>query len=99
MPFEILLIKIVRTLIELALALMLAQALAWMVSGPRRERNPIYRICKWFTAPVYRMVRAITPKRVADGHIPFIAFVALFWIWVLLALARAHLCAARALAC
>jgi hypothetical protein len=98
-PLPIVLLSLLRTLIELAGFLLFAQALVWFMSGPRRERNPIYRVCRYLTSPIVRITRAIVPARVADGHVPFIAFVLLFWIWALLGWAKLRICASAGLAC
>ena len=94
----VVLLSLLRTLIELAGFVMLAQALVWFMSGPRRDRNPVYRACKALASPIMRAARAITPRAVADGHVPFIAFALLFWAWALLGWAKLRLCGAEGLA-
>jgi hypothetical protein len=98
-PLSIVLLSVIRTLIELAGFVMFAQALVWFMSGPRRSRNPVYRLCRYVTSPIIRATRAVTPSVVSDGHVPFIAFVLLFWFWALLGWAKLHLCGAEGLAC
>jgi len=46
-----------------------------------------YRFFRFLTSPVTRVVRRITPARVADRHVPVVAFFLLFWIYFALAVA------------
>ena len=47
----------------------------------------VYRFFRFLTSPVTRVVRRITPARVADRHVPVVAFFLLFWIYFALAVA------------
>jgi hypothetical protein len=44
------------------------------------------------TGPVTRLTRRIAPKAVLDRHIPLVAFLILFWIWVLLSWSKGQIC-------
>lgn len=61
--------------------LLLAQGAVYLLSFGRHEDNAIYRLIRFLTSPVTRLVRLITPGKVADRHIPFVAFFLLFWLW------------------
>ena len=51
------------------------------------------------TGPVVRAVRFITPRFIIDAHVPFITFFLLFWLWIVLAVVKRHLCGLHGLAC
>ena len=97
--FEILIISILRVLVEVAGYSLLGQGLLAVLAGAKREENLFYRILRTITAPVIRAVRFITPRFVIDAHIPFITFFLLFWLWIVLALAKRYLCATHGLHC
>lgn len=99
MPFDILLVSILRTLVEVAGFALLGQGVLALLAGKYREDNLFYRILRIVTRPVVRGVRFITPRLVLDAHIPMLTFFLLFWLWIVLALAKRHLCGLHGLAC
>lgn len=99
MPLDILLISVLRTLVEVAGFALLGQGALAVLAGKYREQNAFYRVLRIVTAPVVRAVRLITPRLVIDAHIPMLAFFLLFWLWIVLALAKRHLCGLHGLAC
>lgn len=99
MPLDILLVSIVRTLVEVAGFALLGQGVLALLAGKYREQNIFYRVLRIVTNPVVRAVRFITPRLILDAHIPVLTFFLLFWLWIMLALAKRHLCALHGLAC
>jgi hypothetical protein len=99
MPADLVVVSVLRALVEVAGYFLLAQGLLHLISGSRRERNPIYRLFKLLTSPVIRIARAVTPKAVLDRHVPFVAFFLLFWIWIGLAIVKLRLCAWHQVVC
>ncbi|HEY5763333.1 MAG TPA: hypothetical protein VIS73_08995 [Rhodocyclaceae bacterium] len=96
---QVLLIKLVRALVEVAGFCLLGQGAVAIFAGPRRESNPIYQLFRVVTRPVIALLRAITPKFIIDRHLPYLAFFILFWAWILLALLRVSICRANGLTC
>ncbi len=97
--FEILIISMLRVLVEVAGYSLLGQGLLAILAGAKREENLFYRILRTIASPAVRAVRFITPRFVINEHIPFITFFLLFWIWIMLALAKRYLCAIHGLQC
>jgi hypothetical protein len=93
------LISVFRTLVEVAGLFLLGQGGLYLLAGASRDRNVIYQLFRVLTRPVIGIVRAITPRLVIDRHIPFVAFVLLFWLWIALAYARYSICQTGNLAC
>jgi hypothetical protein len=92
MPYDLFLLSAARALLEVAGFSLLGQgALAFLV-GKRRHSNPFYKILAIITAPVLQVVRYIAPRRLRDPFIPPLAFLLLFSLWLLLALAKRMLC-------
>ena len=77
-------IALAKGLVEFAACLLLAQGAIYLLSFGGHERNPVYRAVRFLTSPLTRLARRITPARVADRHLPVVAFCLLFWIWALL---------------
>ena len=99
MPFDILLVSILRTVVEVAGFALLGQGILGVLAGKYREQNLFYRVLRIVTGPVVRAVRFITPRFVIDAHIPMLTFFLLFWLWIVLAVAKRHLCGLHGLAC
>jgi uncharacterized protein YggT (Ycf19 family) len=77
-----------RALVEVVLLALLGQGAVAMLSGARRQANPIYQLFAVITKPVIRAVRFVTPKLIIDKHVPIVAFFLLFWLWIFLAWAK-----------
>jgi uncharacterized protein YggT (Ycf19 family) len=99
MPFDILLVSILRTVVEVAGFALLGQGVLAVLAGKYREQNLFYRILRTVTQPVVRAVRFVTPRFIIDAHVPVVSFFLLFWLWIVLAVVKRHLCALHGLAC
>jgi hypothetical protein len=77
---------IVQFLVVLAMMFLLGQGALYILAGRNRERNLAYQIFQIITRPVLRATRRITPAVVIDRHIPFVAFLLLGWIFLILGL-------------
>lgn len=99
MPPDILLVSILRTLVEVAGFALLGQGILALLAGKYREQNIFYRVLRIIPSPAVRAVRFITPRFVIDAHIPILTFFLLFWLWIMLAFAKRHLCGLHGLAC
>ena len=75
---------IVQLLATLALLFMLGQGVLYILAGRNRDRNFVYQLFQVATRPVFRLTRWMTPRVVVDRHIPFVAFLLVGWIWVIL---------------
>jgi len=99
MPFDIQLISILRALVEVAGFALLGQGALVVLAGKYRDQNLFYRVLRIVTQPVVSAVRFITPRFVIDRHIPVLTFFLLFWLWIVLAVVKRHLCGLHGLAC
>ncbi|MDP1645582.1 MAG: hypothetical protein Q8K35_05500 [Thiobacillus sp.] len=99
MPLDILLVSILRTLVEVAGFALLGQGLLALLAGKYREDNVFYRVLRIVTRPVVRAVRFIAPRFILDAHVPILTFFLLFWLWIMLAFLKRHLCGLHGLAC
>ena len=98
-PIEITLVTALRVLASVAFWALIGQGVLALLAGPQRHGNIIYRLFEIVTAPVIKAVRVLTPKVILDRHIPFVAFFVVFWLLVVLAIVRRHLCAIEGLVC
>ena len=77
-------VSVLKGLAEFAGLLLVGQGLVYALSFGKHETNAVYRMFRLLTSPIVRATRVITPKKVADRHVPFVSLILLFWIWVLL---------------
>ena len=83
-------LAVVHNMVMLVGILYLAQLLVGVFNWPARENNAVYRLFRFLTWPVTKVVRAITPHKVADKHVPFVAFGLLFWLYIMLIALRLY---------
>lgn len=99
MPIDLLLVSILRVLVEVAGYALLGQGVLALLAGKHRQDNLFYKILQTVTNPVVKGVRFITPRFIIDAHVPMVTFFLLFWLWIVLAFAKRHLCGLHGLAC
>jgi len=82
MQTELLLIVIAKAIAELAGLFLLGRGLLYLLAGAKRDSNLFYQIMCIVTNPVIRLARLMTPKVVIDAHIPYVAFLLVAWLWI-----------------
>jgi len=93
MDTELLIVTILKALVELAGVFLLGQGVLYLLAGRDRGRNLFYQLLRVLTGPAVRFTRLITPRAIVDRHIPLVAFLILFWVWMLLTFAKIQICA------
>jgi len=93
MPTDLLLVTVAKALVELAGLFILGQGVLYLLAGRKREGNVFYQLFQVLTRPVYAVTRLITPRLVVDRHIPFVALILLFWLWLVLTIMKVQICA------
>jgi hypothetical protein len=86
MQTELLILIGVKALLELAGFLLFGQAALYLILGAGRERSRLYRLLRLLVSPMIRFTRLVTPGYVGDRHVPYLAFLIVFWAWLLLVL-------------
>ncbi len=72
----------VKLLCEVGLLALLGQGVLHLLAGPQRERNFFYGVLRVATRPLTAVARKLTPARVAEHHLPWVAafLLAVFWL-------------------
>jgi hypothetical protein len=76
------LVVVLKGLAEFVGLLLIGQGIVYALSFGKHEVNGVYKLFRLFTSPVVKSVRIITPSKVSDKHVPFVALILVFWIWV-----------------
>ena len=90
MQFDLLLISLLRVVVEVAGFALMGQGVLALLAGKHRHDNLFYKILETITGPVVRTVRRITPRFIIDTHVPMLTFFLLFWLWIVLAVAKRY---------
>ncbi len=92
MQFDLLVVSLLRVLVEVAGFALLGRGALALLAGKSRHENLFYKILVTITQPAVNAVRSITPRFIIDAHVPMLTFFLLFWLWIMLALAKRYLC-------
>jgi uncharacterized protein YggT (Ycf19 family) len=77
---------------EIALLALVGQGVLAVLAGAKREQNFFYQALKQVTSPFTWFFRRITPRKVADAHVPWVAFFMLSVAWVVLTIEKVQHC-------
>lgn len=88
----LLFVEVVKLLAEIALLCLAGQWVLGLLAGKRREENLFYQLFQVLTRPVIRGARLLSPRVVLDQHLPLVAFLLLFFIWLAATLAKIDIC-------
>lgn len=82
----------VKLLAEIALLALLGQWMVGVLAGANRASNPVYRVLQLVGRPWLRTARWLSPRVVADRHLPWVAGFLLLLAWVLAAFVKVAIC-------
>ncbi|WVN42665.1 hypothetical protein AOB54_04650 [beta proteobacterium MWH-UniP1] len=75
-------VVVLKGLAEFVGLLLIGQGLVYLLSFGKHEANGVYKMFRLVTSPVVKVVRVITPNKVADRHVPVVALMLVFWVWL-----------------
>lgn len=85
-------VSIFKLVAEIALLALLGQGVLALLAGAKREQNVFYQLLQVLTRPFLRGARLITPKVVIDRHLPIVAALLLFFVWLTATIAKISIC-------
>ncbi|TFZ00495.1 hypothetical protein EZ313_18725 [Ramlibacter henchirensis] len=88
----LLLVEILKLLAEIALLCLAGQFVLALLAGPKRNQNLFYQLFQVLTRPLLVGARWISPKVVLDRHLPLVAFLLLFFIWLVATITKIDIC-------
>ena len=88
----LLFVEVVKLLAEIALLCLAGQWVLGLLAGKRREENLFYQLFQVLTRPLIAGARLISPRVVLDQHLPLVAFLLLFFVWLAATLAKIDIC-------
>jgi len=81
-----------QLILYVPLLALLGQGLLFVLAGNKRDTNFFYQLLKLISKPFTVVVRKLTPRLVADHHVPFVTFFLLLVVYAVVTFERIDLC-------
>jgi hypothetical protein len=88
----LLMLSSLKLVFEIALLSLLGQGFLFLLAGQKRGDNFFYQLFQILTRPFTAVARRLTPAKVADRHVPFVAFFLLSIGWVVVTIEKIRHC-------
>lgn len=88
----LMLAEILKLLAEIALLALAGQWVLGLLAGAKREQNLFYQVFQIVTKPLVAGARFISPRVVLDRHLPLVAFLILFFVWLVATITKINIC-------
>lgn len=88
----LMLAEILKLLAEIALLALAGQWVLGLLAGAKREQNLFYQVFQIVTRPLVAGARFISPRVVLDRHLPLVAFLILFFVWLVATITKINIC-------
>jgi cytochrome b561 len=85
-------LNIVQLVLYIALLALVGQGILYVLAGERRDSNFFYRTLQVVSRPFTALMRRLTPKLVADEHVPVVTFFLLLVIYAVVTFEKVSLC-------
>ncbi len=84
--------NVVKLIAEIALLALLGQWVLGLLAGAKKDQNLFYQILQIIGRPFVAVARFLSPRVVLDRHVPLVAFLLLFFVWLAATLYRIRTC-------
>jgi hypothetical protein len=85
-------LNIAQVILYVALLALAGQGVLYVLAGPKREQNVFYTLLRVISKPFTVPMRKVTPRQVADRHVPVVTFFLLLILYAIVTFERADLC-------
>lgn len=85
-------LNIAQLVLYIALLALAGQGALYVLAGPRRGQNLFYQLLQIVGKPFTLLVRKITPRQVADRHVPVATFFLLLIAYAIVTFEKVALC-------
>ncbi len=85
-------LNLFQLVLYIPLLALLGQGLLFALAGPRREENIFYKLLQLVSKPFTAAVRRITPRQVADRHVPVATFFLVLVAYFVVTFEKIDLC-------
>jgi hypothetical protein len=85
-------LNLLQLVLYIPLLALMGQGVLYVLAGARRDTNFFYKLLQLMAKPFTWPTRKITPKQIADEHVPFVTFFLLLVMYAVVTFERADLC-------
>lgn len=85
-------LNVAQVILYVALLALAGQGVLYVLAGPKREQNLFYTLLRVVSKPFTVPMRKVTPRQVADRHVPVVTFFLLLILYAIVTFERADLC-------
>lgn len=85
-------LNLVQLILYIALLSLAGQGLLYVLAGPKRDNNLFYKLLQLLGKPFTLPVRMVTPRQVADHHVPLVTFFLLLIVYFVVTFEKIDYC-------
>jgi hypothetical protein len=85
-------LNLAQLVLYIALLALAGQALLYVLAGAKRDSNIFYQLLQIVSKPFTLLVRKLTPKQVADRHVPVVTFFLLLVVYAIVTFEKISRC-------
>ena len=85
-------LNLLQLVLYIPLLALAGQGALYVLAGPKRDSNFFYRLLQLLSKPFTLVVRKLTPKLVADTHVPIVTFFLVLILYFVVTFERIDLC-------
>lgn len=85
-------LNLLQLLLYIPLLALLGQGVLYVLAGHKRQDNFFYQLLQLISKPLTFVVRKLTPRKVADQHVPVVTFFLLLIVYAVVTFEKIALC-------
>ena len=85
-------LSLAQLVLYIALLALFGQGLLYVLAGAKRDQNFFYKLLQLIGKPFTLPMRMLTPRRVADEHVPLVTFFLLLIVYVVVTFEKINVC-------
>jgi len=85
-------LNIAQVILYVALLALAGHGILYVLAGAKRETNIFYTMLRVISKPFTVPMRKVTPRQVADRHVPVVTFFLLLLLYAMVTFERMDLC-------
>ena len=85
-------LSLVQLILYIPLLALAGQGALYVLAGPKRDSNFFYRLLQLLSKPFTVVVRRLTPRQVANHHVPIVTFFLVVIVYAVVSFERIDLC-------
>jgi len=85
-------LSLLQLILYIPLLALAGQGALYVLAGPKRDTNFFYRLLQLLSKPFTSVVRRLTPRQVADHHVPIVTFFLVLIVYAVVTFEKVDLC-------